>query len=367
MTHTKADSKPVGAQTAGLEKKRRIQLNGPYVYILLLMVSVGLAWIVPEAGARGGWFRTEITTRMAVFIIFILQGLTLPTRELKRGLSQARVHAFTQGFIFLFIPALTWLLLLPVKQIYSYDLYMGFLLLAALPSTISTSVVYTTQSGGATSIALFNSSVSNILAVFLVPVWISWQIQAQVALPPVGALILKIALIVLLPFLMGQGIRQGIRGWADRKKKIMSNISMGLILFIVFAAFCNSVTRNTWQDLGLWEIGLTFVSTLILLLLVMAAGGICRKLARFRREDGIAFFFSSTQKALSTGVPMATAIFASTRMDLSLIIVPLILYHPLQLLLGSLVVGRFASSGSGRGDMASGSSPLDPRAANGLR
>ncbi|MCF8118814.1 MAG: bile acid:sodium symporter [Deltaproteobacteria bacterium] len=367
MTHTKADSKPVRAQTAGLEKKRRIQLNGPYVYILLLMVSVGLAWIVPQAGARGGWLRTEITTRMAVFIVFILQGLTLPTRELKRGLSQARVHAFTQGFIFIFIPALTWFLLVFFGPLYRYDLYMGFLLLAALPSTISTSVVYTTQSGGATSVALFNSSTSNILAVFLVPIWISWQIQAQVALPPVGALILKIALIVLLPFLIGQGIRQGVRAWADRKKKIMSNISMGLILFIVFAAFCNSVKRHTWQGLGLWEIGLTFVSTLILLLLVMSAGGLCRKLARFSREDGIAFFFSSTQKALSTGVPMATAIFASTRMDLSLIIVPLMMYHPLQLLLGSLVVGRFASSGWGKGNMAGGSSPLDPRAANGLK
>lgn len=329
-------------ETKPSTKRRGIQLNGPYVYILLLMVSVGLAWIVPEAGARGGWLRTEITTRVAVFIIFILQGLTLPTRELKRGLAQFHVHACTQGFIFIFIPALTYSLLLFVRHAHTYDLYMGFLLLAALPSTISTSVVYTTQSGGATSVALFNSSVSNILAVFLVPIWISWQIEAQIALPPVGTLILKIALIVLLPFLIGQAVRQGVRAWADRKKKIMSNISMGLILFIVFAAFCNSVKRHTWQDLGLWEIALTFFSTLILLLLIMSAGGMCRKLNRFGREDGIAFFFSSTQKALSTGVPMATAIFASTRMDLSLIIVPLMFYHPLQLLLGSVMVGRFA-------------------------
>jgi len=334
---------PYGTGSEPQTRKRTLKINGPYVYILLLMASVGLAWIVPQAGATGGWLKTEITTRVAVFIIFVLQGLTLPTRELKRGLAQFHVHAVTQGFIFVFIPALTYVLLLPVKQCYIYDLYMGFLFLAALPATISTSVVYTTQSNGATSVALFNSSVSNILAVFLVPIWVSWQIKAQVTLPPVGTLILKIALMVLLPFLIGQAVRQGVRQWADRRKKIMSNISMGLILFIVFAAFCNSVKHHTWHDLGMEEIGLAFVSTLILLLLVMAAGGVCRKLARFKREDGIAFFFSGTQKALSTGIPMATAIFASTRLDLSLIIVPLMFYHPLQLLLGSLVVGRFAS------------------------
>lgn len=336
--------KPDESQTSASTRTRsRITLNGPYVYILFLMVAVGLAFMVPEAGAGGGWLRTEITTRLAVFVIFILQGLTLPTRELKRGLAQYRVHAWTEGFIFLFIPGLTYLSFCFFKPLFIYDLYMGFLFLAALPSTISTSVVYTTQSGGATAVALFNASVSNVLAVFLVPLWVSWQITARVPLPPVGTLILKIALIVLLPLLIGQVARQWVRTWADRNKKTMSSISMGLILFIVFAAFCNSVKQNTWRDLGLQEIVLGFFSTLVLLLLVMSAGAVCRRLAGFRRDDGIAFFFSATQKALSTGVPMATAIFASTGMDLALILVPLMFYHPLQLLIGSLVVGRFAA------------------------
>ncbi|MDZ7698456.1 MAG: bile acid:sodium symporter family protein [Deltaproteobacteria bacterium] len=340
----KTSHKPDESQaSASTRTRRRITLNGPYLYILFLMVAVGLAWVVPEAGARGGWLRTETTTRLAVFVIFILQGLTLPTRELKRGLAQYRVHAWTEGFIFLFIPALTYLLLFFFRDLYIYDLYMGFLFLAALPSTISTSVVYTTQSGGATAVALFNASVSNVLAVFLVPVWISWQITARVPLPPVGTLILKIALIVLLPLIIGQMVRQWVRTWADRNKKVMSNVSMGLILFIVFAAFCNSVKQNTWHDLGLEEILLGFFSTLILLILIMSAGAVCRKVGGFRRDDGIAFFFSSTQKALSTGVPMATAIFASTGLDLALILVPLMFYHPLQLLIGSIVVGRFAA------------------------
>ncbi len=344
MIRTADDSTPDELRQRPMpQKKRGITLNGPYLYILLLMVAVGLAWVVPEAGAKGGWLRTGFTTRLAVFVIFILQGLTLPTRELKRGLAQYRVHAWTEGFIFLFIPALTYLLLFFFRDLYIYDLYMGFLFLAALPSTISTSVVYTTQSGGATAVALFNASVSNVLAVFLVPVWISWQITTRVPLPPVGTLILKIALIVLLPLFIGQVVRQWVRARADRNKKVMSNVSMGLILFIVFAAFCNSVKQNTWHELGPEDILLGFFSTLILLILIMSAGAICRKVAGFRRDDGIAFFFSSTQKALSTGVPMATAIFASTGLDLALILVPLMFYHPLQLLIGSIVVARFAA------------------------
>ena len=224
---------------------------------------------------------------------------------------------------------------------------MGFLFLAVVPTTISSSVVFTTQAGGSTMVALFNASASNVLGIFLVPLWVSWQVGQSVVLPPVENLILKIIWMVLVPLILGQVFRRWIQEWADRNKKGMSNFSMGLILFIVFSTFSNSVKSDSWKNLGVDEISIVFAAVFLLLVVVMACGALFLKAARFKRQDGIAFFFSATQKALSTGIPMAHALFHSTRLDLALILLPLMFYHPLQLLVGSFIVGKFAKEKAG--------------------
>ncbi len=327
-------------------KKLRFHIDGTVLFILLLMLAVTLSFLFPGPGVKGGVLHTEYTTRIAVFIIFILQGLTLPSRELRKGLVQFRVHASIQAFIFLFLPAFVYAGLLLTRDLFPFDLNVGFLFLAIVPTTISTSVVFTTQAGGSNSIALFNASLSNILGVFLVPLWVSWQLGGKVDIPPAGNLILKIMLIVLLPFAIGQILRSKLAWWADPRKKKLANLSMMLILFIVYAAFCSAVESEAWGKMGIGEIGGIFLATLILLILVMIAGRLCWKWSGFNREDGIAFFFSATQKALSTGIPMAHAIFATSGLNLALILIPLMLYHPLQLFLGSIIVERLSRAKS---------------------
>ncbi|MFO7601571.1 MAG: bile acid:sodium symporter family protein [Candidatus Desulfacyla sp.] len=322
--------------------KSRVRFNSAYIFVLLLAAAVGLAWIVPEPGAKGGWLHTGITTRVAVFLIFVMQGLSLPTQEVRKGLVQYRLHMAIQVFIFVFIPALVYAGLLLSRRFFPYDLYMGFLFLAAVPTTISTSIVFTTEAGGASAVALFNASLSNVLGVFAVPLWVSLQVSQKTPIPPLDTLIFKIMLIILLPFTVGQVVRRWVRPWADAHKRHMSKASMGLILFIIYAAFCNSVKSDIWQSLKTREISLAFFSTLLLLILVMLAGRIWWKTAGYEKANGIAFFFSATQKAISTGVPMAYAIFASSPISVALVILPLLFYHPLQLLLGSFIVGRWS-------------------------
>jgi len=323
-------------------KNRRVRISGAYVFVLLLAAAVGLAWIFPDPGARGGWLHTGVSTRVAVFLIFVMQGLSLPTQEVRKGLVQYRLHMAIQVFIFVFIPALVYGALVLSWRLFPYDLYMGFLFLAAVPTTISTSIVFTTEAGGATAVALFNASLSNVLGVFLVPLWVSLQVSQKTPIPPLGTLIFEIMLIILLPFALGQVVRIWVKPWADAHKREMSKASMVLILLIVYAAFCNSVKSDIWRSLKTHEISLAFVSTLVLLLLVMLAGRLWWRTAGYEKANGIAFFFSATQKAISTGVPMAYAIFESSQISVALVILPLLFYHPLQLLMGSFIVGRLS-------------------------
>ena len=126
--------------------RRFLTLSNPYFFILLIGSAVGLAWIAPDAAASGGWLYPKIATKAAIFVIFILQGLSLPFDEIKDGLRQYRIHILIQSFIFFFIPALVWVGILMTGSILAFDLQMGFLFLAAVPTTYQLfSGVYSTS------------------------------------------------------------------------------------------------------------------------------------------------------------------------------------------------------------------------------
>ena len=111
-----------------------LTFSNPYVFILFLGFAVGLAWLAPDAAAKGGWLHPEVTTKVAIFVIFFLQGLSLPADEIKNGLLQYRTHLLIQAFIFILIPALVWCCMLFAGGLFTFDLRMGFLFLAAVPT-----------------------------------------------------------------------------------------------------------------------------------------------------------------------------------------------------------------------------------------
>ena len=73
-------------------------------FMLGMPVAVMLAWWWPEGGAQGGLLRAETTTKIAVALVFFVQGVTLPARALRDGASQGRLHLGVQGFCFLLFP-----------------------------------------------------------------------------------------------------------------------------------------------------------------------------------------------------------------------------------------------------------------------
>jgi solute carrier family 10 (sodium/bile acid cotransporter), member 7 len=64
-------------------------------------------------------------------------------------------------------------------------------------------------------------------------------------------------------------------------------------------------------------------------------------LARLNREDSIACYFCSVKKTLAMGIPLAILIFGS-RADLTLILLPIMFYHPFQLLTNGLLANYWA-------------------------
>ncbi|MCJ8499496.1 bile acid:sodium symporter family protein [Desulfatitalea alkaliphila] len=324
-------------------------------FLIGLAAVVLLAWLLPEPGAAGGVLRSQVLTRLGVVLIFFFQGLTLSLKVLRMGLLQWRLHLFVQVFVFLVIPLLALVLVTVGGACMTEELRLGFILLAVLPTTIATSVAYTGMTGGNVAGAVFNSTFANMAGIFITPMWIGIWLQAGGQSLPLGKLFLDISLMLLAPLLAGQIVRPFVSKRVDRHKKKFSTAASLIILFIVYAAFCNSWKQNIWSAQGT-EIALVAAAGAILLFAAAVTLSVAgTRLLRFNHENSMAAWFCAPQKTLAAGAPLANLIFAG-HPGLSLILLPIMFYHPLQLLAGGVLINlvnkrrQTASAAAGDGD-----------------
>ncbi len=310
-------------------------------FVLSLPVAVLLAWVDPEFGATGGPLRPELTTKLGVAVIFLLQGLVLPLAALRRGAGHWRLHWLVQSFTFLLFPLIGLGLDRLIGQRLPPDLRLGFLFLCVLPSTVSTSVVLTGLAGGNTVGAIFNAALSNVLGVFLTPLWVGWLMAQGGQTQPLGEIVRDLVLLLLGPLGVGQLLRLAVGAWADQRKQRFGHIGSALILFLVFTAFCNSVQQGLWQQHSRTFILGVAGGVLGLLLLALSLVEGLARLDRLDRPSRIAALFCAPQKTIASGIPLAKAIFG-THPGLGLILLPILLYHPLQLLVCGVLADRFA-------------------------
>lgn len=336
-----------GASVASFPLRNWIKING---FILGLFAVVLLAFIFPEPAARNGWLHPDLVQNVGIALILFLQGISMPLEKVKKGAGNWQLHLIIQSFTFFVFPLVglgfgfVLRIIWPTEPAAVRD---GFLYLCVLPSTVSTSVVLTSVAGGNTAAAILSAAFSNIVGVILTPLLVSLLMHAtgKAGHGSLGPLLLDITLLTLLPFAAGVGLRRFVRYWVDANKKWINRISNSVILFFVYSAFCDSVKERIWREYGL-------LLTIQILLCVAALFGtvsllisLASKLAGLNREDAIACYFCSVKKTLAMGVPLAVLIFGS-RTDLSLILLPIMFYHPFQLFTNGILANRWAKDRS---------------------
>jgi solute carrier family 10 (sodium/bile acid cotransporter), member 7 len=313
-------------------------------FIVALFAAVALAFLFPAPGARDGWLHPDALNNIGVALILFLQGLSMAVERMKAGASNWRLHIIVQAFTFLIFPLVGLLFHLVTRVLWPNEpsaLRDGFLYLCVLPSTVSTSVVLTNVARGNTAGAIFNAALSNILGVLLTPLLVHLLMQASGQTASFAPLLLKITLLTLVPFLIGMSARPFVRPWVDANRRWINIASNGVILFIVYTAFCDSVKNKLWQQYG---IGLTLnvlVTIVVLFFSVSFLVWITSKVARLGREDFIAALFCSVKKTLAMGVPLAHLIFGANA-NLGLILLPIMFYHPFQLFVCGLLASHFS-------------------------
>ena len=306
-----------------------------------MVVAMILAWLFPAPGAKGGWLHPEILVKVGVALIFFLHGVALSFDKLKAGTLRWPLHLIVQGATFLFFPLVGWLLLLVFGRFLPTDLWIGFFYLCALPSTVSSSVAMTAAARGDIPVAVFNATLSSLIGIFLTPLWIGLVVGSSGGSLPLGKVVLDLVLWLLLPLVVGQGLRPVLGQWAGAHKPLINNVDKGTILLLVYTSFCDSVVDGVWTKNGASVLLPAFAGSILLFAIVFGTMRLVARRLNIAPAESAAVIFCGTKKTLASGVPMAHLIFGANP-GLGLILLPILIYHPLQLAICGWLAGRWA-------------------------
>ncbi|TCP12644.1 sodium/bile acid cotransporter 7 [Crenobacter luteus] len=320
---------------------KKLGLDG---FMLALIGAVALSAVWPELGRSGGLVKIEYFTGYGVAVVFLLYGLTLSPQKLREGLFNWRLHATVQLSTFLLFPLLGLALVSALGGVLVPALALGFFFLAALPSTVSSSVAMTSIAKGNVPGAIFNASLSSLIGVFLTPLWVNAYLKASGVAFDLWPVILKVVMLVLLPIALGQLLRPLLIKWLTRHAALTRLLDRATILAIVLNSFSDSVAEGVWAEHGASTIALIAgLSVGLFVLVYVLMQWACRRLG-FDRGDTIACTFCGSKKSLAAGVPMAKVMFGANP-ALGLIIAPIMLYHFLQLVMVSYLARRLGEQG----------------------
>ncbi|MBC3952298.1 MULTISPECIES: bile acid:sodium symporter family protein [Pseudomonas] len=307
-----------------------------------MVLATVLAYFFPGFGATGGGMHAEYVVNVGVFVVFFLHGVNLSSEQIRHGLKNWRLHIMVQVFTFVVFPVI-WLACDKAFGAYIPALLMlGFLYLCALPSTISSSVALTGSAGGNVPAAILNASMSSVFGIFMTPWLVSLVIGTGSGGIDLGSTLLNLSLMLLLPLILGQLVRPLVGKFFARHKKYTNLIDKIVILLLVYAAFCNSMVSGMWQTQGNSVIVMAFAGSAVLLAVILLLTTGTARVLKFNHADKVAAVFCATKKSLAAGAPMAALIFGNNP-GLGLILLPIMIYHPLQLIVCSVMAENYSN------------------------
>lgn len=306
-------------------------------YILLLIGMVLLATVLPCRGIAAEVM--SYVTNFAIGLLFFLYGARLSSETVVQGLTNWRLQVAVLLSTFLLFPILGLALRQLAAPVLGSDLAFGIAFLCLLPSTVQSSIAFTSIARGNVAAALCCASISNLLGVVVTPVLVGLFLTAQTG-GISGNSIRDIVLQLLVPFSIGQILRPWLKAPLARHKQLVGYVDRSSILLVVYTAFSGGVVNGIWSRLDPAKLLLLLVFNLILLVIVLAITTWGSRRLGFSKEDEIAIVFCGSKKSLASGIPIANVLFPASAV--SLVVLPLMLFHQIQLMACAAIARRYA-------------------------
>ncbi|WP_026918103.1 bile acid:sodium symporter family protein [Gordonia shandongensis] len=306
-------------------------------FVLSILLAVVVAAVVPADGGFADVMDWVVTLLIA--LLFFLYGARLHPREALNGLTHWRLHLTILSFTFIAFPIIGVALKPLLEPVIGEHLALGMLYLTLVPSTVQSSIAFTSIARGNVAGAIVSASASNLLGVVLTPLLVVFVMGSGAGVQITGSSVTKILLEILVPFIVGQLARPLISGFMARYAAPTKYVDRSSIVVVVYVAFSEGVVSGMWSMVSAWDVVIVcVVSTVFVLAMLWVTGWVPRRLG-FDRADTIAIQFCGTKKSLATGLPLASVMFAGG--TVGFIVLPLMVFHQIQLIVCSILAGRY--------------------------
>ncbi|NUG49715.1 bile acid:sodium symporter family protein [Acinetobacter lactucae] len=310
-------------------------------FTILLVGMVLLATFFPVSGQAAQYFNT--LTTVAIAILFFLHGAKLSREAVIEGILHWKMHVLVFAFTFLIFPVIGLLAKPILLPLLGQQLYWGFLFMCFLPSTVQSSIAFTSVAKGNVAGAVCSASFSNLIGMFITPVLVSFFIlgQSEHGFDPTTSII-QITLLLLVPFILGQLLRPYIFPYMAKVPSIVRAFDQGSILMVVYGAFSGAVVAGLWHQVSWKTLLILTIACSVLLTVIMLLALYLPRALGFNRADQVTVFFCSSKKTLASGVPMAQILFIGQ--PLGMIVLPIMIFHQIQLMVCGVIANYWAKS-----------------------
>jgi sodium/bile acid cotransporter 7 len=325
-------SEEAGRPRAGWLRRLR-----PEPFVLLLVGAVVLASLFPVRGEAAQ--QLALVSKLAIALLFFLHGARLPRAAVIAALAHWRLHLTVLASTFVLFPILGlaagWL----TRPWLPEPLPSGLIFLACLPSTVQSSIAFTSAARGNVAAAVTSASISNVIGMVLTPLLVALLLGARAGGFSFGA-VEAILLQLLAPFAAGQVLRGWLGSWVDRRRRLLTFVDRGAIALIVYLAFSAAVVGGIWGRMSPGQLALVLGACAAMLAAVLLATTYGARRLGFAKPDEIVVVFCGSKKTL-TGVAMAGILFPAA--VAGVIVLPLMIFHQLQLMVCAVLAQHYAA------------------------
>jgi sodium/bile acid cotransporter 7 len=313
---------------------RRLPLDP---FLVMLLATVAIATVLPARGTAA--IVADMLSDAAIALLFFMHGAKLSRASILAGIGAWRVHVLVFLATFAMFPLLGLGFAALGRGWLDPTIAAGILYLTLMPSTVQSSIAFTSIAGGNVPAAVCSASFSNLIGIVLTPLLVALTFGGTRGGISADA-VETIALQLLLPFVLGHLSRPITGAFIDRNRAWLGRVDRGSILLIVYTAFSASVIGGLWQQVSLHDLAIMAALCAVILAIALTATAWAAKRAGLALADRIVVVFCGSKKSLATGVPMAGALFPAAM--IGPLLLPLMVFHQIQLMACSVIAARYA-------------------------
>jgi sodium/bile acid cotransporter 7 len=313
-------------------------------FVLAIIAVVVAAWFFPQWGSKSSPLPIDQIAGIGISLIFFFYGLKLSPGQIKTGLRNWKLHLLVQLATFLLFPLIILVFYPFFKNTEGRTIWLAFMFLAALPSTVSSSVVMVSIARGNVPAAIFNASISGLIGIAVTPLWMGLFIGQTTAGFDLGSVYLNLITQILVPVTIGVLLQPYGGKFARRHSRYLTLFDKSVILLIIYKSFSESFETKVFNSVSLADLGIILGAVGALFFLVYTLTGQLSRWLGFSIEDQITARFCGTKKSLVHGTVFSKILFQGSAAT-GIILLPLMLFHALQIFIISIFAARFEKRG----------------------